>query len=344
MKDKGNFGKSTTFKVFDFLAGAGASLIPGASIPYEGLKKIIEIAKDYRHHKAEQKIHQFHISILNGVNTEEFLNKEWNIDDYISLLNCCLQDIEEEKSEIYGKLLKGLINDATLQRETRKRMVLLIKELSINDILLLKKFYIYSYYRINDRNNIDNIKSLFTSKKYEDKISKNKLAYLSLIDFDNDYVDEFIKLFLETIFEKKELTPENIGLKEWNNIKICIISYKLNDPLHAEIATEVEQLYYQKRISSVICALIREGQLIIRHMYNISILILDDQDINGEYIKLLNQFSEKRPLFILNIGKRDNKCIQQIEYKNIFKLNYPNNLQQILFEILDIYSKDKNVP
>jgi hypothetical protein len=282
------------------------------------------------------------MAILNGEKNDDFLNKEWRIDDYTSLLECCLQDIEEEKSEIYGKLLKGLVNNSTLSKEIRKRMIMLVKELSINDILLLRKFYIYSKFKINEKKYIDNIKGLFDSKNHQDKLSKNKLAYFSLIDIDNDYVDEFIFLLLETIFDKNELTPENIGLKEWRNIKICIISYRLNDSLHTEIAMEAERLCYLERVSSIIIALIRKTDISIRYMYNVGILILDDQGINEEYIELLNQFAERCQLFIFKIGDKNNECIHKINYKNIFNLNFPYNLQSILSEIIDICSNSNN--
>ncbi len=105
-KDR-QFGKKTTFKIIDFIIESGVSLVPGGTIPYNAIKKIIEVAKDYHNFKTEQKIHQFHIALLNGENMDEFSNKECDIDDYTSLLNCCLQDIEDEKAEIYRARVGG---------------------------------------------------------------------------------------------------------------------------------------------------------------------------------------------------------------------------------------------
>jgi len=333
------FTKNTVFKVGDFIAEAGSSLIPGGTIVYSAIKNMIGIAKDYHEYKAEQKTQQFHTAIFSGENRDDFLNKEFNIDYYTTLLKSCLQDIEDEKTDIYGKLLKGLIENPNLNKETKNRMILLVNDLTMNDILLLKKVYIHIKFNINNNayNKNRDIKNIFNTKDSQIRTSKNRLAYYSLIDIDNDYIDEFIILFLETIFDKNELTPENIGLKEWRNIKAWIISFRLNDSLHTEIATKIEHLLYQERISSII-ALINEKNINMRYMYNAGVLIIDDNVINEDSIKLLNKFAEKRPLFIINIGDINNRVLLEIRNEKVVNISYPyDNLQVILSDVLNEY-------
>jgi hypothetical protein len=332
------FTKNTVFKVGDFIAETGSSLVPGGTIAYSAIKNIISIAKDYHEYKAEQKTQQFHTAIFSGENREDFLNKEFNIDYYTTLLKSCLQDIEDEKTDIYGKLLKGLIKNPNLNKETKNRMILLVNELTMNDILLLKKIYIHIKYNINNAHNKNSdIKNILNTQDSQTRTSKNRLVYYSLLDIDNDYIDEFIIPFLETIFDENELTPENIGLKEWRNIKVWIISFRLNDSLHTEIATQIENLLYQERISSII-ALINERNINMRYMYNAGVFILDDNDVNEDNIKLLNQFAEKLPLFIINIGDTNNRTLLKIKNERVVNLSYPyDRLRSIFFDVLNEY-------
>jgi hypothetical protein len=251
------------------------------------------------------------------------------------LLNSCIQDIEEEKAEIYGKFLKGLIYNPELSKENKRAMILLIKELSINDITILKKVYIHARYNIN--NNNGNIRDLINSNNHEMRIAKNKFTFHSLIDTDDYQISEFAVLFIKTIFNADELTPENVGLKEWQDIKVCIISYRLKDPVHVEITTQIGKILYEERISSVIVALVKKN--IMGYMYSAGVLILDNHKIEDEHIKILNEFSNKRPLFILEIGNEKNECIKQIKYEKLIHLDtpYESSIKSIFSMIYEEY-------
>jgi hypothetical protein len=330
--------KNTTIKIADFLLEFGFSLAsPVLSIPYNGAKKIIEIAKDCHQHKTNERLYQFHCALLNGENTDGFIDKEFNIDDYTALLNSCLQDIEDEKAEIYGKFFKGLINNPELSKENRRTMILLIKELSMSDIQILKKIYIHSRFNIN--NNSGNIRDLINSKDHQMKMAKTKFSYHSLIDIDDHQIDEFAVLFIKTVFNTGELTPENIGLKEWRNIRVCIISYRLDDPSHFEIATKIESLLYDERISSVAIALVKSNKKTVYMMYSAGVLILNNQEIADEHIEIINEFSNKRPLFIVKTGNETNQCVNKIKHEKLFCLNspYESDLKSFFSRVFEEY-------
>jgi hypothetical protein len=73
-------------------------------------------------------------------------------------------------------------------------------------------------------------------------------------------------------------------------------------------------------------------------MYSAGILVLDNEDINENSIKLLNNFAEKLPLFIVNIGDSNNKTLSKIRNEKIINLRYPyDNIYIILSDILDEY-------
>jgi hypothetical protein len=340
MKQIIQFAKNTVITVGDFILESGLSFIPGATIPYSGIKKMINIAMDYHKYKENKKIHQFHTAIFSGEGKEKFYNKELNIDYYTALLESCLQDIEEEKAEFYGKLLKGLIKNNDIPKETIKRMILLINNLTIDDINLLKKIYIHYEYNINNnihRKGID-IKNILNQQDPKIRMSKSKFAYYSLIDVDNNYYDEFVKLFVETIFDENELAPESINLKEWKNINLLIISYRLNDPIHEEIATKINNICYKERISSSIF-MIDKKNINMRLMFSAGVLILDNNELKEEYIEALNYFAEKRPLFILNIGDANNKTLANINNEKIINFSYPDNdLNTVFSNIIKEYT------
>lgn len=329
--------RNTTFKIADLLLESGFSFaFPVLSIPYNGIKKIIEIAKGCHQHKINERLNQFHYALLNGENTDDFTDREFNIDDYTALLNSCMQDIEDEKAEFYGKFYKGLIKNHELSKENKRTMILLIKELSMSDILILKKIYIHSRFNIN--NNNGNIRDLINSQNHQMKMAKNKFSYHSLLDIDDYQLYEFAVLFIKTVFSIDELTPENIGLKEWRNIRVCIISYRLGDPSHIEIATKIGNLLYDERISSVTVALVKNNKT-MAYMYSAGVLVLDDQEMADEHIKILNEFSGKRPLFIVKTGSETNQYVDKISYEKLYLLNHPyeSNIKSIFSGIFEEY-------
>jgi len=329
--------KNTTNKIIDLFLDTGFSLAsPVLSITYNGIKKAIEIAKDFHQQKTNERLRQFHRALLNGENADDFKDKEFNVDDYTALLNSCIQDIEDEKAEIYGKFFKGLVNNPKLSKENKRNMVLLIKELSMSDIRILKEVYIHSRFNIN--NNNGNIRDLVNSQDRQMKMAKNKFAYYSLLDIDDYQFYEFAVLFINTVFEDDELTPENIGLKEWRNIRVCIVSYRLNDPAHVEISTKTENLLYNERISSVTVALVKSSKM-MGSMYSAGILILDNQEVADEHIEILNEFSVKRPLFVLKMGNEINQCVDRIKHEKLFLLNspYESNLKAIFSKVFEEY-------
>jgi hypothetical protein len=127
--------------------------------------------------------------------------------------------------------------------------------------------------------------------------------------------------------------------KEKEAIRVCIISYRLD--LHSEIAIKINDLCVQKGITEVITiALDNEKHSTIKYEYGAGVLILDNNVLNEKQIKSVNQFSEKRPLFVLNIGDQNNKCLDQIKYERIDNLNpYDSiSLETLFLEILHKYS------
>jgi hypothetical protein len=324
------FFVKTGISIADFAVELGLSLVPGASIPYGGLKKIVGFVRDYNQYKNDQKIQQFVSSIFddNSLGTID-------IDDFSKVLNSCLQDMEDEKSEIYGKFCKGLTKNKFLQKDEKKDLILIIRNLTINDILFIKKLYIHAKYNINNHNG--KINYLFQTNDVKINISKNKLLNYSLIDLDNNTITSFAESFIKIIFDEFELTPENIGLKEWRKIVLCIISYQLNNSRHAEIADEIEKLCLNERISTSIIAVIDKNINSAKLLFSAGVLIIDEKEIEDKHIGNLNDFSKKRPLFGINIGKRANDFFDRINFTKLYNINDNNELKIVFENIIKEY-------
>jgi hypothetical protein len=329
--DKKDIIGQTSISILDFVVESGLSLIPGASIPYNGLKKLVGFVQNYNEYNNEQKIHKFISTAFENNSLDDF---DIDIDDFSKIIDSFLKDIEDEKSEIYGKLCRGMVKNKSLQKGEKKELILTIRDLTINDILFLRKLYIHARYNID--NYYGKINHLFQTNDIKINISKNRLLNYSLIDIDKNTITDYANLLIKTVFDESELTPENIGLREWRKIAICIISYQLNNKKHTEIATEIENVCFAERISTSIIRIIGENIKSAKLLFSAGILILDEDVIDNEHITLLNDFSKKRPLFGVNIGK-EIKSFCEINFTKIYTISDCKEIKNIFMNVIKNY-------
>ena len=122
------------------------------------------------------------------------------------------------------------------------------------------------------------------------------------------------------------------------NIRLCIISYRLD--LHLEVASDLNTLFCNNGITGVDTFALEDERDNAKFMYSAGVLILDNNALNEKQIEAANQFSEKKPLFILNIGDKDNKTLEKLKYERVDNL-YPYDkraLEPIFQEIYQKYS------
>jgi hypothetical protein len=327
-----DISKKITLTIADFAVESGLSLIPGASIPYSGIKKIVELVQDYNQYKHDKKIQQFVSSIFENISLD---NINIDIDDFSKVLDLCLRDFEDEKSEIYGKFCKGLVKNGLLPNNLKKELILTIRELTMGDILFLKKLYIHARHNINNYNG--RINYLFNCPDVQAAVLKNRFLNHSLVDFDNDTITKFSELFIKTIFDESELTPENIGMKEWRKIVIGIVSYQLDNSKHIEIATEIERLCIKERISTSTVMIMERNLNSAKLLFSAGVLIIDKKDIEDKYIEILNDFSKRRPLFVINIDRKTEVFFNKINFTKLFHINNVKQLEEIYENIAKEY-------
>ena len=136
--------KKSTAKVSDFLVREGAAtLMPGGGLLYDAGKALFDHGKAYFHDRTENRLEEFHQALLTGDLNEkefkEFLDIEFDLDDYYAVLTSCAQDIEDEKTRIYSQLMQSLIKN-TIKTDIRRHFVTSSKSLTFQDLCFFKKF------------------------------------------------------------------------------------------------------------------------------------------------------------------------------------------------------------
>ena len=84
--------KRSTAKISDLLAREGvATLVPGGGLLYDAGKALFQHGKQYFKDRTEIRLKEFHQALLTGdfneKEFEQFLGKEFDLDDYYSILS-----------------------------------------------------------------------------------------------------------------------------------------------------------------------------------------------------------------------------------------------------------------
>lgn len=109
--------KKSAITIADVLAKEGlAGVIPCGGILYDTAKALLNHGRAYYTDRTENRMKEFHSALLSGKASENeflgFIKKPFDIDDYYAVLFSCVQDIENEKVEIYSTLMSSLIEGA----------------------------------------------------------------------------------------------------------------------------------------------------------------------------------------------------------------------------------------
>jgi hypothetical protein len=159
--------KKTAVSLSDIMAKEGAGLlIPGGSLAYGAIKTLVKHVRQWRTDKVEDRLFDFHEKMLRGLSgkqKEEFINKEFSIEEYYALLNHVLQDEEDDKTDVYAIIFKAL-QFGLIPQKYRNHVVRCCRELKYGDFELMRFIYIndkYEYEGPGDR--VQQIKLLTAS-------------------------------------------------------------------------------------------------------------------------------------------------------------------------------------
>lgn len=301
--------KKSAGTVADFLAKEGAAaLVPGGSLIYDIGKRLFAHGKEYYSDRTEIRLEEFHREILTGnvneKNIDDFLSKPFDADDYAAVVSSCVQDIENEKVKLYSKLMHSLISKK-FEPEVRRHFITSCKEINLGDASFLRELFINSKHDLmtagGQKQQVANL--LKHGHNTINKIKIEKLNSLGFIDKEKSKLTTLGEDFINSIFLDTQLTPKSLGRKEFTGHSILIISYNLSEQSHVNVSRGIQEALWKNQIKSSI-QILDSRRPDNSFLYSGVFLLIDENPIAEEYIKSVQEFSQKnKPILRVNLTK-----------------------------------------
>lgn len=206
----------------NIIAKAVLGSMPGGPIAtgaYELAQLLSGKMRDYLEERTERRLNDFHNSLLNG---EESVSPEvadtLNIADYHALLNACVSDIEDEKTERYARLAQAVAL-GKVRQQWKRPLILAIKELDTFDLQILQNAYVAQRFELQPHQGAGKISPAELLSRDQDAISDirhQRLIALGLAT--QDRLTLAGDTLAEACFSIEELTPEAVGLRQWKGV------------------------------------------------------------------------------------------------------------------------------
>ena len=202
--------KKSTAKISDLLAREGAAaLVPGGGLLYDAGKALFQHGKQYFKDRTEIRLDEFHQALLTGnfneKEFEQFLEKEFDLDDYYSILSSCVQDIEDEKIRIYSQLMQSLILKV-LDPNIRRHFITSSKSMTYQELFFLKELYINSKFDLMTVGGTsEQVKNMLSSKDIFNDLTIEKLISSGFIHKDKSGLTSIGEQYAESIFSSNLL-------------------------------------------------------------------------------------------------------------------------------------------
>lgn len=177
----------------------------------------------YQTNKHRKIVTSFHRNILDGNESEKRIKYEQenikaNQEDYFTLLKFAIEDEEDEKVDIYTNVYKYIRDNQSIEKDEKRKILKIAKELSYSTIELMPKIFVLSKFSNLEENLETYLSNLANNPKflYETNLFIQYGLFKDIKAFDNKKV-EITELFKEisTIFFKEDtLSPDYLGLKQ----------------------------------------------------------------------------------------------------------------------------------
>jgi hypothetical protein len=336
--------KKTVSSLADILLKEGVNtLLPGSSLVYEVGKLAVQHGKQYFTDRTEQRLYDFHMGIVQGeandeANLESILKKPFNLDEYHAVLNACVQDIENEKTEIYSDLMKSLmVKEITTKH--RRFFITVTKQLTFTEIELIRNLYINANYDLMTVGGTSQqVTSMLTSQDVLTDITIRTLVSYGLVTDDRKDMTSLGKLYAEVLFEENKLTPKSINRQEYTKINVAILNYMISDKIHDQVSHHLQESLWGHGVKSSILALngrsVRQAPL----LFNAGVLILSDVEYDEKHFdkRAIAKFASKVPIFPLNI-KPNEVNVSALGLKDPIDLREkePDQVRKEIYELVD---------
>src|SRR5208337_3381347 len=224
--------KKTLTTVADSAAREGVgALIPFGGGRFDEEKSLINQSRQYFKNKTDKRLELFHEELLKDEGDKNvfdaLVNKEFEIDDYYSILSKLVNDDEDKKTPIYSALFKAILK-GMIPTQNKAHFIRAAKELTYSDIETMRILYIRSHFELKGEGNIANqVQQIISSRLPEIYVSVQNLTRLGFIETrtwahtPNQLLFDFIQLLILT----EMLTPISLGLETWRDIQVFVAAF-----------------------------------------------------------------------------------------------------------------------
>lgn len=179
--------------------------------------------------------------------------------DFHALLRACVNDIEEEKVELYGALVRAVAAGKVKSAE-RRHFILSLRDFSYEELVLLKKAYVAKKnVNIMPMVGCGNVREEdFLNAQDPESFNSLHISNLSSRGLVvSGKVSAMGCRFVESIFSVDKLTPTDIGFQTWSGVSVSIINYEIGNRPLDELAEGLTNEFRRLRHKSGIFAMTR---------------------------------------------------------------------------------------
>lgn len=225
--------KPALTKIADIGARFALEFVPGGNPVYELAKMGFEEAKKFVDQRREKRIEDFHTSLLKPYASSDLDLKNLSIltADYHALLNACINDIEDEKTELYAFMARNAAAKR-LPPNSLRFFCVSLSEMTFNDLEEMRVAYITTKFKIIPPEGSGRFqKSLSTDMSPSELFFGRKMMELRGF-VEKDKLNSYGEQFIQACYPKEKLLPASINMLEWKNsdTPILLLSYELDDP------------------------------------------------------------------------------------------------------------------
>lgn len=306
----------------DAITKFSLEIIPGASQTkaiYELIKTVGENVGKYQERRSQQRAEEFHRALLGGGPT--LIGDHLDVGDYHALLKICLDDVEDDKSEIYGQFARA-IGNGKVNEKYKRYLIIVLGQLSYQQLDKLRRGWVATNYTLAKRGANGSIspKSFLLGEGSEimDEMDYEFLSVRKLVK-EHKLTELGIQL-AETCFRRDLLLPEAIGETSWAGGVLDVLS--------AETVHHSTMQYLDRLLSLL------HSSLVKANLYNPSnefsrselleilpfcVVLIRDIPLYRLHMDKIRGMVDGRDTVLAFIGKKDKEIIKQFNAYDVLE-------------------------
>lgn len=302
-----------TISTVDALTKFSLDLIPGASQAkaiYELMKVVGDNVGKYQERRNERRVKEFHRGLLGGGST--LIGNLLDVEDYHALLKICLDDVEDDKSEIYGQFARAIAAGKVNERYKRY-LIIILGQLSHQQLEKLRCGWVATNYTLVHRSANGSIspKSLLLGDESEimDEMDYESLSVRKLVK--EGGLTKLGNQLAESCYRRDQLMPEAIGETSWVGGAL--------DLLTAETVHHSTMQYIERLLSLLHSSLVKANVYGPANEFSRSelletlpfcVVLIRDCSLFRVHMDTIREMADGRDTILAFIGKKDSKLVK----------------------------------